>query len=200
MTGPANCKKTNFYKNPALSLFYLYSCPASCEKSEKSLEPFLRKLCLGSFGDVFTNISKSRIFFKNPAVTFLPLKPLTSCKKSEKFLEPFLRKLGHQQTNQPNIEVSDFALIWRRFPKYLQIKIFIKNLALSLFYLYSPLTYCTKSEKSFEPFLRKLHYQPINYYQQHQSYRISLMPVQQHQSHRTSLMPVQKSEFLLLIF
>ena len=151
--------------------------------------------------ETFLRISPNlEFFFKNPAVTFLPLKPLTSCKKSEKFLEPFLRKLGHQQTNQPNIEVSDFALIWRRFPKYLQIKIFIKNLALSLFYLYSPLTYCTKSEKSFEPFLRKLHYQPTNYYQQHQSYRISLMPVQQHQSHRTSLMPVQKSEFLLLIF
>ena len=43
-------------------------------------------------------------------------------------------------TNQSNIKVSDFGLIWRCFCKYLQIKIFFKNLALSLFfYLYSPL-------------------------------------------------------------
>ena len=39
-----------------------------------------------------------------------------------------------------------------------------------------------KSEKSLEPFLRKLRYQPTNqptnYYQQHRSYRTSLMPVQ----------------------
>ena len=59
---------------------------------------------------------------------------------------------------------------------------FFKNLALSLFYLYSPLTSCKKSEKSLEPLLRKLHYQPTNqatnYYQQHRSYRSSLTPVQ----------------------
>ena len=55
---------------------------------------------------------------------------------------------------------------------------FFKNLALSLFYLYSPLTSCKKSEKSLEPFLRKLRYQPTNYYQQHRSYRTSLTPVQ----------------------
>ena len=35
-----------------------------------------------------------------------------------------------------------------------------------------------KSEKSLEQFLRKLRYQPTNYYQQHRSYRTTLTPVQ----------------------
>ena len=30
-------------------------------------------------------------------------------------------------TNQPNIKVSDFGLIWRRFREYLQIKNFLKK-------------------------------------------------------------------------
>ena len=79
--------------------------------------------------------------------------------KIRKFLEPFLRKLHYQPPNQPNIKVSDFGLIWRPFHEYLQI---IKYPALSLFYLYSPLTSCKKSEKSLVPFLRKLHRQPTN--------------------------------------
>ena len=49
---------------------------------------------------------------------------------------------------------------------------------LSLFYLYSPLTSCKKSEKSLKPFLRKLCYQPTNYYQQHRFYWSWLTPVQ----------------------
>ena len=40
-------------------------------------------------------------------------------------------------------------------------RIFSK-IPLSLFYLYSPLTSCKKSEKSLEPFLRKLRYKPNN--------------------------------------
>ena len=43
-----------------------------------------------------------------------------------------------------------------------RIKIFFKNLALWIFYLYSPLTSYRKSEKSLKPFLRKLRYQPSN--------------------------------------
>ena len=58
----------------------------------------------------------------------------------QKILEPFLRKLRYQPNNQPNIEVSDFGLIWRPFREYLQINNFFKYPALSLFYLYSPLT------------------------------------------------------------
>ena len=41
-------------------------------------------------------------------------------------------------------------------------KEFFSKIRLSLFYHYSPLTSCKKSEKSKEPFLRKLHYQPTN--------------------------------------
>ena len=59
---------------------------------------------------------------------------------------------------EKNIKVSDFGLIWRPFCEYFQIKKFFKN----LFYLYSPITSCKKSEKFLEPFLRKLRYQPTN--------------------------------------
>ena len=90
---------------------------------------------------------------------------------------------------EKNIKVSDFGLIWRRFRKYLQF--FFKNPALSLFYLYSPLTSCKKSEKFLEPFLRKLCYQPTNqptnYYQQNRLYRTWLTPVQK--SYKFTLNP-----------
>ena len=82
--------------------------------------------------------------------------------------------------------MSDFGVIWRRFREYLQIKTFFQkvcqSLALSLYYFYSPLTSCKKSEKSLEPFLRKLRHQPTNqptnHYQQHRFYRTQLAPVQ----------------------
>ena len=57
-----------------------------------------------------------------------------------------------------------------------------KNFFQKFDYLYSPLTSCKKSEKSLEPFLRKLRSQPsnqpTNYYQQHRFCRTSLTPVQ----------------------
>ena len=101
---------------------------------------------------------------------------LTSCKKSEKSLEPFLRKLRYQPTNQPtNANLETFSQISPN-------KEFFSKIRLWLFYLYSPLTSCKKSEKFLEPFLRKLRYQPTNqptnYYQQHQFYRSWLTPVQ----------------------
>ena len=82
---------------------------------------------------------------------------LTSGQKLKNSLEPFLRK---------NIKVSDFGLIWTLFCEYLQIKNFVTL----------PLTSCKKSEKSSQPFLRKLLYQPTNqptnYYQHHRFYRL----------------------------
>ena len=109
------------------------------------------------------NISKSRIFFKNLALSLFYLySSLTSCKKSGKSLGLFLRKLHYQPTNEPNIEVSHFGLIWRPFHEYLQINNFFQKFGSVTFYLYSPLTSCKKSEKSLELFLRKLHYQPTN--------------------------------------
>ena len=59
---------------------------------------------------------------------------------------PFLRKLRNQPTNQPNIKVSDFGLIWRP-RKYLLNQEFFSKIWLSLFYLYSPLTYA-KNQKN----------------------------------------------------
>ena len=62
------------------------------------------------------------------------------------------------------IKVSDFGLIWRLFHKYLQSKKFFQKSGsvIRLFYLYSSLTSCKKSENSLEPFLRKLRYEPTN--------------------------------------
>ena len=82
--------------------------------------------------------------------------------------------------------MPDFGLIWRLFANISKSTIFFKNPALRLFYHYSPLTSCKKSENSLELFLWKLRYQtsneptnqPINYFQQHRSYRTSLTPVQ----------------------
>ena len=65
--------------------------------------------------------------------------------------------------------ISDW--FWANLETFSRIspRIFSK-IQLSLFYLYSPLNSRKKSEKSLEPFLRKLRYQPTNYYyQQHRS-------------------------------
>ena len=79
---------------------------------------------------------------------------------------------------EKNIKVSDFGLIWRPFHEYLQINNFFqKSGSVTFLPLYSP-NFMQKLEKSLEPFLRKLCYQPTNYYQQHRSYKISLTPVQ----------------------
>ena len=68
-------------------------------------------------------------------------------------------------TNQPNIEVSDFGLIWRHFREYLQIKIFFQKSG-SVTFL--PLWFPNLMQKI-----------PTNYYQQHRPYKTSLTPVQQ---------------------
>ena len=105
--------------------------------------------------DNFLTISRSNI---SKLRSYLVL---TSGQKPKTSLEPFLR----------NISVSDFGLIWRPFREYFQIKNFFQKSGS-----------VTLSEKSLEPFLRKLRYQPTkqptSYYQQHRSYRTSLTPVQ----------------------
>ena len=101
-----------------------------------------------------SNISKLQIFLKNRFHS--KLKVIFSTKfrpKTKNIVRAVFEK---------NIKVSDFGLIWRPFWEYHQIKNFFKNPALLLFYLYSPLTSCKKSENSLEPFLRKLRYQPTN--------------------------------------
>ena len=113
-----------------------------------------KSLNLGNFLTILRlNDSKLQIFLKNRFHSnWRSYLVLTSGQKKKKLLWPFLRK----------ISVSDFGLIWRPFCKYLQIRNFFFNPALWLFYLYSLLTSCKKSEKSLEPFLRKLRYQRTN--------------------------------------
>ena len=85
--------------------------------------------------DNFLTISRSNI---SKLRSYLVL---TSGQKPKTSLEPFLR----------NISVSDFGLIWRPFREYFQIKNFFQKSGS-----------VTLSEKSLEPFLRKLRYQPTN--------------------------------------
>ena len=95
------------------------------------------------FDDFEVNISKLQIFLKNRFHSnWRSYLVLTSGQKPNKLLELVLRKIS----------------------KCLIIKsiIFFTNLALWLFYLYSPLTSCKKSEKSLELFLRKLRSKPTN--------------------------------------
>ena len=103
-----------------------------------------KNLNLGNFLTISrSNISKLQIFLKNRFHSnWRSYLVLTSGQKPNKLLELVLRKIS----------------------KCLIIKsiIFFTNLALWLFYLYSPLTSCKKSEKSLEPFLRNLRYQPTN--------------------------------------
>ena len=117
-------KSQIFLKNRFHSNWRPYLVLTSGQKPKKSLEPFLRKilkcLILGWFGDLFVNLSKLRIFFRNPALSLFCLySPLTSCKKSEKSLELFLRKLRYQPTNQPIIanNANFIGPGWRRTKK-----------------------------------------------------------------------------------
>ena len=88
-------------------------------------------------------------------------------------------------------QVYDFRLIWRHFCEYPKSRIFFKNLALWLFYFYSPLTSCKKSKQSLRAVAEKMALptnqptnqstnQPTNYYQQHRFYKIWLTPIQKH--------------------
>ena len=97
----SNISKLQFFlKNRFHSNWRSYLVLTSGQKLKISLEPFLRKiskcLILGYYGDLFANISRSRIFFKNhPLWLFYFYNPLTSCKNSEKSFVSFQRKLRY---------------------------------------------------------------------------------------------------------
>ena len=74
--------------------------------------------------------------------------PLKPCKFSEKSNGRFLRKFGKCQFRAQN----DY--IWAQYP---ETRIFPKNSALSLFYLYGLLTSCNVSEKTNQRLWRKVH-------------------------------------------
>ena len=127
-------KRKIFLKNPLRSFLRLYSPLTSCKKSEKTNEPFPRKLkCL--FLDQFW--AKRNFFVKNPSMSFLSLySPITSCKKSEKTNEVFPRKQWK-------------CLFLDQFRALLgQTRIFPKNPFRSLLSLHSPLTSCKKIRKN----------------------------------------------------
>ena len=75
--------------------------------SEKTVLPtnqptnqILKCLILGSFGDLFANISKSRTFFENSALSLFYLYSLlTSCKKLEKSVSEKTALPTNQPTN-----------------------------------------------------------------------------------------------------
>ena len=79
-------------------------------------------------------------------------------------------------TNQPNIAVSDFGLIWRRFCEYLQINNFFKYPAVTFLPLQSP-NFLQNIRKILRAVSEKT-VLPTNYYQQHRFFRTSLTPVQ----------------------
>ena len=193
LTGPANCKKTTRYY--AYIHHYVQNRgKLMIQSRENSQKP--------QFGQFFNdlevkylqigNFSEKQVAFKLKVIFSTNFRSKTkiivravfeknikvSCKKSDKPLEPFLRKLRYQPTNQPNIKVSDFGLIWRPFGEYLQINNFFQKSGTVTFVPLQSLISCKKSGKSLEPFLRKLRYQltnqPTNYYQQHRSFRKSL--------------------------
>ena len=94
------------------------------------------------------NFSEKQVSFKLKVIFSTNFRP-----KTKKIVRAVFEK---------NIKVSDFGLIWRPFREYLQIKNFFQKSGSVTFLSLQPLTSCKKSEKSSEPFLRKLHYQPTN--------------------------------------
>ena len=83
------------------------------------------------------NFSEILVSFKLKAIFSTNFRP-----KTKKIVRAVFEK---------NIKVSDFGLIWRPFREYFQIKNFFQKSGS-----------VTLSEKSLEPFLRKLRYQPTN--------------------------------------
>ena len=126
-----------------------------------------KNLNLGNFLTILrSTISKSKFFLENRFHSnWRSYLVLTQGQKPKKLLEPFLRKISKW-------------LFWANMETFSRIspnqELFFKKPALWLFCLYSPLTSCEKSQKSLQPLLRKLRYQPTNqptnYYQQHRSY------------------------------
>ena len=73
------------------------------------------------------------------------------------------------KTNDSILRKSPKTLFWGHFGPFLPIfekmRIFPKNPALSLFYVYGPLTSCKKIEKTNEPILRTLRHRQTDWHQ-----------------------------------
>ena len=148
LTGPANCKKITRH-HAYLSL---------CAKSRKTNYAKSRKWPKTSIWAIFwrlrDQISPNCKFFWK--ARFIQIEGLFSTNfrpKSKKIVRAIFEE---------NIKVSDFGLLWRPFCEYLQIKNFFQKSGSVTFLPIYSLISGKKSEKSLEPLLRKLRYQPTN--------------------------------------
>ena len=90
-----------------------------------------------------------------------------NCKKTTRYhahlsLYAKSRKTNNNAKSRKWPKTSVWAIFGDIFTNISKSIFFFKYPALSLFYLYSPLTLCKKSEKSLELFPSKLLYQPTN--------------------------------------
>ena len=109
----------------------------------------------GQFFDVFeAKYLKIAIFFEKQVSFKLKVIFSTNLRpNNKKIVRAFFEK---------NIKVSEFGLIWRLFREYLQIKNFFQKSGFVTFLPLKSPNFMQKSEKSLEPFMRKLRYQPTN--------------------------------------
>ena len=122
-------------------------------------------------------------FFDGFEVKYLQIAIFSEKNKFHSNWRPYLEFQAKNQKNRLSRFWEKDQSVWfwanlETFSWISPIQDFFSKIQASLFYLYSLLTSCEKSEKSLEPFLRKLCYQPTNYYQQQSSYRTSLTLVQ----------------------
>ena len=106
LTVLANCKKTTKHQStPCTTTQYQNTLTgmANCKKTTKHQSP------------------NQDFFSKFGSVTFPPLQFPNLMQKIRKILRAISEKTA-LPTNQPNIKVSDFGLIWRRLCEYFQIK------------------------------------------------------------------------------
>ena len=134
-----------------------------------------QKLRFGQFFDNFevkylhiVNFSEKQVSFKLKVIFSTNLRPKT-------------KKKNIGAVFDKNIKMSDFAIIWRPFREYLQIKIFFQKSGSVTFLSLQSLNVMQKIRKILTAVSEKTLLptnQPTNYYQQYRSCRTSLTPVQ----------------------
>ena len=96
--------------------------------------------------------------FQSPKTLFLPFFGPFFRKSRERVISEIWhlrRKLANQKVQKPYFWAF-LGLFGPFLPIFEKMRIFPKNPALSLFYVYGPLTSCKKLEKTNEPILRTL--------------------------------------------
>jgi hypothetical protein len=128
--------------------FGLTSCRKSAKTNEKISQKSWKTLILDNFDHFYCPAHFLRVFPKKRfGPIWSPYFGLTSCWKSAKTNE----KISQKSWKTLILGYFDHIYCHAHF-----LRIFSKNRALSLFYIYDPLTSCQKSKKSNEPFPRTL--------------------------------------------